>query len=123
MNNNFSFIEKVNRPWGKYYVIHDQINYKLKRLEINPGQRLSYQFHKKRSETWVVISGSALITINGIEKKFSTGETIIIPVLAKHRIENKNNEVVILIEVQTGTYFGEDDITRLEDDYNRALND
>lgn len=70
-----------------------------------------------------MISGSALITINGIEKKFSTGETIIIPVLAKHRIENKNNEVVILIEVQTGTYFGEDDITRLEDDYNRALND
>jgi mannose-6-phosphate isomerase len=115
----FNFIDRENRPWGSFYVIHEEEDYKLKRLEIDPNKRLSYQFHNKRSETWVIIRGSALITIDDITKPYDKGDTIVIPVGTKHRIENKDKETVVLIEIQTGSYFGEDDITRIEDDYNR----
>jgi mannose-6-phosphate isomerase len=115
----FNYIDKENRPWGTFYVIHEEEEYKLKRLEIEPNKRLSYQFHEKRSETWVIINGSPSITINDITKTFNEGDTIIIPVGTKHRIENKGQEIIVLIEIQTGTYFGEDDITRIEDDFNR----
>ena len=115
----FNYIDKENRPWGSFYVIHEDEKYKLKRLEIEPNKRLSYQFHEKRSETWVIINGSPSITINDITKTFNEGDTIIIPVGTKHRIENKGQEIIVLIEIQTGAYFGEDDITRIEDDFNR----
>lgn len=107
------------RPWGSFYVIHDQKNYKLKRIEVNSGQRLSYQYHKKRSETWVIVEGEATVTIDGQIKKYIQGQTVIIPLGAKHRVENNESNKLIFIEVQTGSYFGEDDIIRLEDDYNR----
>ena len=114
-----NFIDKDIRPWGTYYVIHDESTYKLKRIEVNPGQKLSYQLHNKRSETWVIISGVAHVTIDGNIKKYNEGDTIVIPLRAKHRVENKQNYKLIFIEVQTGTYFGEDDIIRIEDDYGR----
>ena len=117
--NNYLTLESVLRPWGKFHVIHDEKNYKLKRIEVNPGQRLSYQYHNKRAETWVIVEGTGIITIDGLDKEYSKGDTVIIPVGTKHRIENKDKETVVLIEIQTGSYFGEDDITRIEDDFNR----
>ncbi len=113
------YIEKEERPWGRFYVIHDEVNYKIKRIEVNPAQRLSYQYHKKRSEAWTIVSGSAIVTINGDEKKLNVGETVFIPQGAKHRVENKSKNKLEFIEVQTGSYFGEDDIVRIQDDYNR----
>ena len=114
-----NYLEKDERPWGRYFVIQDQKNYKLKRIEVEPGQRLSYQYHNKRSETWIIIQGSAIVTIDDKSKEYKKGETIIISVKAKHRIENNGNSLLVFIEVQTGSYFGEDDIIRLSDDYER----
>ena len=113
-------IENEERPWGRFYVLHDEISYKLKRIEIDPRGRLSYQYHYKRSEAWTIVEGTGTITLDGVAKEYSEGETIIIPQGTKHRIENKGIQKVVFIEVQTGTYFGEDDIVRIEDDYNRA---
>ena len=115
----FNYLEKEDRPWGTFYVIQDESNYKIKRLEINPGHRLSYQYHKKRSETWIVIEGNPTVNIEGTIKDYNPGDTIIIPVLSKHRIENNYESIVKILEVQTGTYFGEDDIIRISDDYKR----
>tara|TARA_Y100000768_G_scaffold30484_1_gene20160 strand:+ start:257 stop:607 length:351 start_codon:yes stop_codon:yes gene_type:complete len=112
-------IEQVKRPWGCFYVLHDEPTYKLKRIEVDPGERMSYQYHKKRSESWTIVKGTASIKIDGLVKNYKKGETILIPQGVKHRIQNKTNEKVVFIEVQTGTYFGEDDIVRIEDDYNR----
>ena len=113
------FKEKENRPWGTFYVIHDELNYKLKRIEVNPNSRLSYQYHSKRSECWTIVQGSGLITIDGDEIQISQGESVTIKQGSKHRIYNNTSEHLVFIEVQTGTYFGEDDIIRIEDDYNR----
>ena len=113
-------IEREERPWGRFFVLHDEPTYKLKRIEVDPGRRLSYQYHHKRSETWTIVEGVGSITLNGDVKDYTKGETVLIPQGVKHRIENKRSEKVIFIEVQTGSYFGEDDIVRIEDDYNRA---
>ena len=110
---------KSERPWGRYFVLDDNSGYKIKRIEVIPKSRLSYQYHKKRSETWVIIQGEGIVTIEGKDKNISKGDTIIIPVTSKHRIENIGNDKLIFIEIQTGEYFGEDDIVRIEDDYNR----
>ena len=107
------------RPWGRYFVLDINSGYKIKRIEVNPKARLSYQYHKKRSETWVIIQGEGVVTIEGKNKNIYQGDTIIIPINSKHRIENTGNNKLIFIEVQTGTYVGEDDIIRVEDDYNR----
>ena len=113
-------IEIEERPWGRFYVLHNEPNYKLKRIEVDPGERLSYQYHLKRSEAWTIVEGVGTITLNDETKDYSKGQTILIPKGIKHRIENKGQEKVVFIEVQTGTYFGEDDIVRIEDDYNRT---
>ena len=113
-------IESEERPWGCFYVLHDEPTYKLKRIEVNPGGRLSYQYHYKRSEAWTIVKGVGTITLDGDVKEYKAGQTILIPQGVKHRIENKELDKVVFIEVQTGSYFGEDDIVRIEDDYNRA---
>ena len=113
-------IECEERPWGRFFVLHDEPSYKLKRIEVDPGGRLSYQYHHKRSEAWTIVEGVGSITLDGDIKDYSKGETVLIPQGVKHRIENKGQEKVVFIEVQTGTYFGEDDIVRIEDDYNRV---
>ena len=112
-------IESEERPWGRFFVIHNESNYKLKRIEVDPGRRLSYQFHTKRSESWILVKGSATVTLDETAREYSYGQTIIIPKGCKHRIENKGKTELVFIEVQTGEYFGEDDIVRIEDDYNR----
>ena len=112
-------LEIGERPWGKYFVLADEPHYKLKRIEVNPGHRLSYQFHHHRQEYWTIVEGEATVIINDEEISLSYGESIFIPQGAKHRIMNLTNQPVAFIEVQTGTYFGEDDIVRLEDDYER----
>ncbi len=113
----YLYMEK--RPWGSFFVIQESTTYKIKRIEVNSGQRLSYQYHNKRSEVWVIIQGNGVVTLNDVERKYSAGDTILIPQGMKHRIENQGAETTVFIEVQTGSYFGEDDIVRLDDDYNR----
>ncbi len=115
-----NYIETEERPWGRYFVLQDEPTYKVKRIEVEPGQRLSYQYHHFRSEAWTMVLGEAVITLDDIPKTYTAGETILISVGTKHRIENKSDTLVVFIEVQTGTYFGEDDIVRIEDDYNRS---
>ena len=113
-------IESEERPWGRFFVLHDEPTYKLKRIEVDPGGRLSYQYHHKCSETCTMVEGVGAITLDGDIKDYTKGETVIIPQGVIHRIKNKGSEKVVFIEVQTGNYFGEDDIVRIEDDYNRA---
>jgi mannose-6-phosphate isomerase-like protein (cupin superfamily) len=111
------------RPWGEYWVLEDTETHKVKRIEVKPGGRLSYQYHHHRSEVWTVISGIATVTLEGLEKQYFPGDVVRIPVLAKHRVANAGTESLIIVEVQLGTYFGEDDIIRLEDDYARKSED
>lgn len=110
---------KEDRPWGHYENLLDADYCKVKRITVRKGQRPSYQYHHKRSEHWVVVQGSALVTIDDDEKTHEVGDHIFVPVGSKHRIENVGEEDLIFIEVQCGTYFGEDDIVRVSDDYNR----
>jgi mannose-6-phosphate isomerase len=111
---------KSHRPWGSYTVLDDQDTYKIKRIEVLPGKRLSYQKHKKRAEHWVIVGGQAQVTLNGKEVDLSTGQSIDISRGAAHRIANPGTDLLTFIEIQRGNYFGEDDIVRLEDDYGRA---
>ena len=101
-------------------MLEDAPTHKVKRISVNPGGRLSLQYHHHRAEVWTIISGTGTITINDEIKDYQQGEVAQIPLGAHHRIENKTNEPVVFIEVQYGTYFGEDDIVSIEDDYNRA---
>lgn len=108
------------RPWGHYEILLDTEYCKVKRIVVKPEQRLSYQYHNKRKEAWTVVQGTAKVTLNGEDYLFNTGETVLIPLGAKHRMANPSKVMdMILIEVQTGTYFGEDDIIRIQDDYDR----
>ena len=108
-----------HRPWGSYQILGEAEDHKIKRIIVHPGQRLSLQRHQKRSEYWLFLKGEAIVTLDEIEHKMHKNMHIDIPVGSWHRIQNIGNENVIFIEVQTGTYFGEDDIERLEDDYGR----
>lgn len=112
-------MEKDIRPWGRYEVLLDSEECKVKRLWIKPGQQPSYQYHHKRSETWVIVKGEGLLTLNDVEREVASGEVIFVPCGVKHRLKNIGEEELIFIEVQTGEYFGEDDIVRLADDYKR----
>ena len=108
-----------NRPWGEYEILLDEKNVKVKRIRVKPNKRLSYQYHNKRREQWIVVKGNLTIVLDD-EKVFrGPGESIHIPLGAKHRAWNETDEDIVFIEVQTGTYFGEDDIVRLEDDFDR----
>lgn len=108
------------RPWGEYWVLEEAKSHKVKRISVNPGSRLSLQYHNHRAEIWTIVSGIGTITINDEIKDYTTGNVVQIPLGVNHRIENRTNEPVVFIEVQYGTYFGEDDIIRVEDDYNRV---
>ncbi len=108
-----------NRPWGCYEILKEEKNCKVKKITVKPGGRLSYQYHHKRSEVWTVVSGIATITLDDEISLHTYGETILIPQGTKHRVENRGTNDLVFIEVQHGTYFGEDDIVRIEDDYNR----
>lgn len=107
------------RPWGAFWVLEDAPTHKVKRIEVKPGGRLSYQYHHHRSEVWTVISGKATVTLEGVTTDFDAGSVIRIPLSAKHRLANTGQGTLVIIEVQLGAYFGEDDIIRIEDDYER----
>ncbi len=107
------------RPWGSFTVLEDLPHCKVKRLVVHPGHRLSLQYHHQREEHWTVVRGTPTITVGDKQWKAQVGEHIHIPCGAHHRIANEAREDAELIEVQLGDYFGEDDIVRLEDDYNR----
>jgi mannose-6-phosphate isomerase len=109
------------RPWGTYTVLEEDRGFKVKRIEVLPGKRLSYQKHAQRAEHWFVVEGTAKVTLDGEEITVRAGEAIDIPVGAAHRVENPDEGNLIFIEVQRGNYLGEDDITRLEDDYGRTV--
>ncbi len=115
MENNY--IE--HRPWGSFENLLDTDYCKVKRIIVKPGQRLSFQYHHKRNEVWVIVQGRATVTLDDELYIFSTGKIVDIPIGTKHRVKNDYKEDLILIETQTGTYFGEDDIVRLDDDYGR----
>jgi mannose-6-phosphate isomerase-like protein (cupin superfamily) len=115
-----SAIEVGMRPWGHYVVIEDKEFHKVKRLIVEPGKRLSLQSHEKRKECWVVVAGQATVEIDGVTQVLKEGETITIPLQAKHRLSNATSTLLEVVEVQYGTYTGEDDITRYEDDYKRV---
>jgi hypothetical protein len=107
------------RPWGTYKVIEGGETFQAKIITVTPKQRLSYQTHEKRAEYWVVVRGSGIATLEGKDVVLNYGDAIIIEAGEAHRISNPSDEDLVFIEVQTGTYFGEDDIVRLEDDYGR----
>ncbi|MGH7814116.1 MAG: phosphomannose isomerase type II C-terminal cupin domain [Candidatus Binataceae bacterium] len=111
---------REDRPWGYYRILDEGNGYKVKLMMVKPGHRLSLQRHKRRAEHWHVIEGTALVTRNDEEIALSAGESIDIPRTAWHRVRNPGDSDLVFIEVQTGDYFGEDDIERREDDYGRG---
>ena len=112
--------EYCERPWGSWTVVEEGEGYKVKRIVVTPGQRLSYQTHEHRSEHWVVVSGVATCVIEGATVIVEAGGSVDIGVGEAHRICNDHSTELVIIEVQRGGYTGEDDIVRLEDDYGRT---
>jgi mannose-6-phosphate isomerase-like protein (cupin superfamily) len=109
------------RPWGSFTILEDTATHKVKRIVVKPKQRLSKQLHHKRSEVWTVISGNAMVTIGEQDLEIGPGGVVRIPVETTHRVYNlSDTRDLVFIEVQTGTYFGEDDIVRFSDDYGRV---
>ena len=108
------------RPWGAYWVLDDQPAFKVKRIRVKPGKRLSYQRHAHRAEHWFVVQGRALVTLDGVDHELAPGQAIDIAAGQAHRIANVGDEEMTFVEIQSGSYFGEDDIERLDDDFGRA---
>ena len=109
----------VHRPWGTYTVLEEGPNFKIKRIVVNPGAKLTMQMHNHRSEHWVVVNGVATITNNDVELTLQENESTYIPKTQKHRLENRSEKSLSIIEVQCGDYVGEDDIVRFDDQYGR----
>ena len=113
-------MERGERPWGYYLVLHEDAGYKVKQFVVRPGSRLSLQRHRRRAEHWQVVRGEASVTCGKEVVRLLPGESIDIPLGALHRVENVGRVDLVVIEVQMGEYVGEDDIERFEDDYGRA---
>ena len=107
------------RPWGSWHVIDEAAGYKVKRLQVKAGSRLSLQSHRHRCEHWVVVSGVARCHVDGTVSTARAGDSVDVPVGARHRLENPGPAPLVIVEVQRGSYTGEDDIVRYEDDYGR----
>jgi mannose-6-phosphate isomerase len=116
-------VEQLNteyhRPWGYYIILADEDDHKVKRIVVKPQKRLSLQLHHQRSEHWYMISGEAEVTLGEQILRLTGGEVVDIPVETAHRVMNPGADNLVFIEIQTGTYFEEDDIVRLEDDFGR----
>lgn len=112
--------DESKRPWGFYTVLADEPDHKVKRIHVDPHRRLSLQRHRQRAEYWTIVAGEGVVTRNDEEIPVTGGSTVVIPRGARHRIENRGDTPLVFIEVQLGTYFGEDDIERFADDYGRA---
>ena len=111
---------KEERPWGWFEILFEEANLKIKRIMVKPGKRLSLQSHERRAENWVVVQGQALFTLGEKTFRLAPRQGVFIPEKTKHRMENPGKEDLVFIEVQTGTYLGEDDITRFQDDFDRC---
>lgn len=120
VNANFAGLDYEERPWGNFLVLRDEPHFKLKQIQVLAGQRLSLQLHHKRLEHWLVTAGTPTITVGEKTWEAQPGEHIFIPQGAQHRLANLTQTLVEIVEVQRGTYFGEDDIERLQDDYQRS---
>lgn len=110
---------KETRPWGQFENLLERSNCKVKIITIAPGQSPSYQYHHKREEVWVVISGIGELKLNDKVSTVRPRDVLMIPYLAKHQITNTGNQDLVFVEVQLGEYFGEDDIVRIQDNYGR----
>ena len=109
----------TDRPWGTFEVLREQNNYKVKVLTVNPNEKLSLQYHRHRSEHWVVVQGKALVKIGEKETILSENQSTYIPIGVKHQLSNPGKLLLRVIEVQSGDYLGEDDIVRFKDKYGR----
>ena len=112
--------EQSERPWGRYTVVAEGGDFKVKTIEVHPSQRLSYQQHTHRAEHWFVVAGEGVVTLDGAELPVRRGSAVDVPAGAAHRVHNTGLVPLVFVEVQQGDYLGEDDIVRLEDDYGRA---
>ena len=112
-------MDSEQRPWGAWFVLEEGPGYKVKRIEVRPGQRLSYQTHEQRAEHWVIVQGTATCTLDGETFEVKTGGSCDVPIGTPHRIANLHGDDLVVIEVQRGDYTGEDDIVRIDDDYGR----
>jgi mannose-6-phosphate isomerase len=113
-------LDSDQRPWGDYTVLDEAADYKVKRINVVAGRRLSYQRHARREEHWLIVHGAGRVTLEGEEFDVLPGAAVDVPVGVAHRIANTGTQPLTFIEVQRGDYFGEDDIVRLDDDYGRA---
>ena len=118
--NQATIFPKDHRPWGWFETLAITDRFQVKRILVNPGASLSLQSHHHRSEHWIVVEGTASVTINENVKLISEGQSAFIPLSSKHELENPGKVRMVLIEVQTGAYLGEDDIIRYEDIYSRS---
>jgi len=113
--------EYDERPWGSYLVLDDQAeDHKVKRIIVAPGKRLSYQRHAQRAEHWFIVAGEGVVTLDGVDRTVRAGDAVDVGQGIAHRIACTGESPLLFIEVQHGTYFGEDDIVRLEDDFGRS---
>ena len=117
MSNNFDTVS--DRPWGNYFKLYQEKGVWVKRVSVDPGCRLSLQKHEKRTEKWIVVSGTGMVIVNDVEVNVHVGSIVDVPVGAEHRISNIGKDKLVFIEVATGDYLGEDDIVRIQDDYAR----
>jgi mannose-6-phosphate isomerase-like protein (cupin superfamily) len=113
-------MQSENKPWGSYLILESRPGYQVKRITVLPGAKLSLQSHKHRSEHWTVVNGVAEATVDANHQRLQRGQSVNIPLGAKHRLANGGTELLDVIEVQFGDYLGEDDIVRYEDIYNRV---
>jgi mannose-6-phosphate isomerase-like protein (cupin superfamily) len=114
-----NWLDADDRPWGRWEEYLNEDSYRVKRIIVHPGQRLSLQRHRLRSEHWVIVAGTGLFTLDDSEREIREGDTVFIPIGGVHRISNTGSEDLVIIETQLGTC-DEDDIERLEDDYGRS---
>jgi mannose-6-phosphate isomerase len=112
--------EPVERPWGWFTVLEETPTHKVKRIEVRPGRRLSYQFHERRAEHWFVVAGAADVLLDGHAIRLGPGDSLEVPNGVPHRVANAGDDQLVFVEIQVGDYFGEDDIERIDDDYGRA---
>jgi len=108
-----------HRPWGRFTILADEKDHKIKRITVNPGHRLSLQRHQHRSEHWLIVTGKGCVTLDNDLLQLNPGDSIDIEIGDVHRVQNDGDDDLIFIEIQRGNYFGEDDIERLADDYGR----
>jgi len=113
-------IYKEDRPWGSFEILYEEEGMKIKRIIVKPGMRLSLQSHEKRTENWLVVAGSAFMNLDNKKIYLLENQTVYIPKEAKHRIENIGDDDLVFVEVQRGSYLGEDDIVRYDDDFDRV---